>query len=161
MTTEPDVRVTLAGRTVVLGVSGGIAAYKAVEVCRQLVDAGAHVAPVLTADAQRFVGPLTFTALASEPTRVDLFDAPEPMPHTHLGRRADLVLVAPATASLLAKAAAGIGDDLLTATLLATTAPVLLAPAMHTEMWEHPAVRANVATLTSRGVTLVGPEAGH
>jgi phosphopantothenoylcysteine decarboxylase/phosphopantothenate--cysteine ligase len=161
MTPAPDVRASLAGRFVVLGVTGGIAAYKAVEVCRQLVDAGAHVAPVLTADAQRFVGPLTFTALASEPARVDLFDAPEPMPHTSLGQQADLVLVAPATASLLAKAAAGIGDDLLTATLLATRAPVLLAPAMHTEMWEHPAVRANVATLTGRGVTLVGPDAGH
>ena len=81
MTAAPDVRARLAGRFVVLGVTGGIAAYKAVEVCRQLVDAGAHVAPVLTADAQRFVGPLTFSALASEPARVDLFDAPEPMPH--------------------------------------------------------------------------------
>jgi len=161
MTPTPDVRASLAGRFVVLGVAGGIAAYKAVEVCRQLVDAGVHVAPVLTADAQRFVGPLTFTAVASEPARVDLFDAPEPMPHTHLGQHADLVLVAPATASLLAKAAAGIGDDLLTATLLATRAPVLLAPAMHTEMWEHPAVRANVATLTGRGVALVGPDRGH
>jgi len=161
MNADPDVHASLAGRFIVLGITGGIAAYKAVEVCRQLVDAGAHVTPVLTADAQRFVGPLTFSALASEPARVDLFDAPEPMPHTHLGQRADLVLVAPATATLLAKAAAGIGDDLLTATLLATRAPLLLAPAMHTEMWEHPAVRANVATLTARGVTLVGPDPGH
>ncbi len=161
MTAAPDVHASLAGRFIVLGVTGGIAAYKAVEVCRLLVDAGAHVAPVLTADAQRFVGPLTFTALASEPARVDLFDAPEPMPHTRLGQQADLVLVAPATATLLAKAAAGLGDDLLTATLLATRAPVLLAPAMHTEMWEHPAVRANVATLTGRGVNLVGPDQGH
>jgi phosphopantothenoylcysteine decarboxylase/phosphopantothenate--cysteine ligase len=160
MTPQPDARAALAGRFVVLGVTGGIAAYKAVDVCRQLVDAGAHVAPVLTADARRFVGPLTFTALASEPARLDLFDAPEPMPHTHLGRRADLVLVAPATATLLAKHAAGVGDDLLTATLLATRAPVLLAPAMHTEMWEHPAVRANVATLAERGVELVGPAVG-
>jgi phosphopantothenoylcysteine decarboxylase/phosphopantothenate--cysteine ligase len=161
MTAAPHVRASLAGRFVVLGVTGGIAAYKAVEVCRQLVDAGAHVAPVLTADAQRFVGPLTFTALASEPARVDLFDAPEPMPHTHLGQHADLVVVAPATATLLAKAAAGIGDDLLTATLLATRAPLVLAPAMHAEMWDHPAVRANVATLTGRGVTLVGPDEGQ
>jgi phosphopantothenoylcysteine decarboxylase / phosphopantothenate---cysteine ligase len=146
---------------VVLGVCGGIAAYKAVEVCRRLVDAGAHVAPVLTADATRFVGPLTFTALASEPARTDLFDAPEPMPHTTLGRRADLVIVAPATATLLAKYAAGLGDDLLSATLLATRAPVLLAPAMHTEMWEHASVQANVTTLRERGVHLVGPERGH
>src|SRR5260370_35746890 len=113
MPSTPDPRAVLPGRVVVLGVSGGIAAYKAVEVCRQLVDAGAHVAPVLTADARRFVGPLTFTALASEPARLDLFDAPEPMPHTHLGRRAHLVLVAPAPAPLLAKHAAAVAGDLL------------------------------------------------
>jgi phosphopantothenoylcysteine decarboxylase/phosphopantothenate--cysteine ligase len=160
MTTALPARATLPGRFVVLGVAGGIAAYKAVEVCRQLVESGAHVAPVLTDAAQRFVGPLTFSALASEPARVDLFDAPEPIPHTTLGRRADLVVVAPATATLLAKYAAGIGDDLLSATLLATRAPVLLAPAMHTEMWEHPAVRANVDELTERGVHFVGPTAG-
>jgi phosphopantothenoylcysteine decarboxylase/phosphopantothenate--cysteine ligase len=159
MSADPD--AALAGRFVVLGVSAGIAAYKAIEVCRRLVDAGAHVAPVLTADATRFVGPLTFSALASEPARADLFDAPEPMPHTTLGRRADLVLVAPATATLLGKYAAGLGDDLLSATLLATRAPVLLAPAMHTEMWEHAAVQANVATLRERGVHVVGPDRGH
>ena len=111
-------------RRVVLGISGGIAAYKAVEVCRLLVDAGVHVAPVLTADAQRFVGALTFSALASEPARTSLFDSPEPIPHTRLGQEADLILVAPATAKLLGKYAAGISDDLLTATLLATRAPV-------------------------------------
>jgi phosphopantothenoylcysteine decarboxylase / phosphopantothenate---cysteine ligase len=156
-----DPRAALRGRVVVLGVTAGIAAYKAVDVCRQLVDAGAHVAPVLTADAHRFVGPLTFSALASEPARTQLFDGPDPIPHTRLGQRADLVVVAPATATLLAKYSAGIADDLLTATLLATRAPVLVAPAMHTEMWEHPAVRANVATLTARGVAVVGPDAGH
>jgi phosphopantothenoylcysteine decarboxylase/phosphopantothenate--cysteine ligase len=161
MPSPPDPRAALRGRVVVLGVTGGIAAYKAVDVCRQLVDAGAHVAPVLTADAHRFVGALTFSALASEPVRSQLFDGPEPIPHTHLGRRADLVVVAPATATLLARYAAGIADDLLTATLLATRAPVLVAPAMHTEMWEHPAVRANVAILTERGVHVVGPDAGH
>ncbi len=118
----------LRGRRVVLGVSGGIAAYKAVEVCRRLVDAGAHVMPVLTDDAQRFVGALTFSALASEPARTSLFDGPEPIPHTRLGQTADLVVVAPATAKLLGKYAAGISDDLLTATLLATRAPVLVAP---------------------------------
>jgi phosphopantothenoylcysteine decarboxylase/phosphopantothenate--cysteine ligase len=151
----------LQGRRVVLGVSGGIAAYKAVDVCRRLVDAGAHVMPVLTTDALRFVGALTFSALASEPARTSLFDAPEPIPHTRLGQTADLVVVAPATAKLLGKYAAGISDDLLTATLLATRAPVLVAPAMHTEMWEHPAVQENLATLRRRGVHVVGPEVGH
>ncbi len=146
---------------VVLGVCGGIAAYKAVEVCRRLVDAGVHVAPVLTADAQRFIGALTFSALASEPARVSLFDAPEPIPHTVLGQSADLVLVAPATAKLIGKYAAGISDDLLTATLLATRAPVLVCPAMHTEMWEHAAVQENIATLRRRGVHVLDPEAGR
>ncbi len=151
----------MRGRRIVLGVSGGIAAYKAVEVCRRLVDAGAHVMPVLTEDALRFVGALTFSALASEPARTSLFDAPEPIPHTRLGQGADLVIVAPATAKLLGKYAAGISDDLLTATLLATRAPVLVAPAMHTEMWEHPAVQDNVATLARRGVHVVEPAAGR
>jgi phosphopantothenoylcysteine decarboxylase/phosphopantothenate--cysteine ligase len=146
---------------VVLGVCGGIAAYKAVEICRRLVDAGVHVAPVLTDDAQRFVGPLTFSALASELAQTSLFDAPDPIPHTRLGRSADLVVVAPATAKLIGKYAAGISDDLLTATLLATRAPVLLCPAMHTEMWEHPAVQANLETLRRRGVHLVPPEEGR
>jgi phosphopantothenoylcysteine decarboxylase/phosphopantothenate--cysteine ligase len=130
-------------------------------VCRRLVDAGAHVAPVLTEDATRFVGPLTFSALASEPARTSLFDGPEAIPHTRLGQTADLVLVAPATAKLLGKYAAGISDDLLTATLLATRAPVLLAPAMHTEMWEHPAVQDNLALLRRRGVIVVDPESGR
>jgi phosphopantothenoylcysteine decarboxylase / phosphopantothenate---cysteine ligase len=151
----------LRGRHVVLGVTGGIAAYKAVEVCRRLVDAGAHVAPVLTDDALRFVGALTFSALASEPARTSLFDGPDPIPHTRLGQSADLVVVAPATAKLLGKYRAGISDDLLTATLLATRAPVLLAPAMHTEMWEHPAVQDNLDTLRRRGVHVVDPEPGR
>jgi phosphopantothenoylcysteine decarboxylase / phosphopantothenate---cysteine ligase len=151
----------LRGRRIVLGVSGGIAAYKAVEVCRRLVDAGAHVAPVLTEDSLHFVGPTTFSALASEPVRTSLFDAPEPIPHTHLGQSADLVLVAPATAKVLGKYAAGISDDLLTATLLATRAPVVVAPAMHTEMWEHPAVQENLVTLRRRGVHVVEPEEGR
>ena len=141
--------------------SGGIAAYKAIDVCRQLVDAGAHVMPVLTDDSLRFIGALTFSALASEPARTSLFDAPEPIPHTRLGQTADLVVVAPATAKLLGKYTAGISDDLLTATLLATRAPVLVAPAMHTEMWEHPAVQDNIATLRRRGVHVVGPDSGR
>src|SRR4051794_2784332 len=148
-------------RRVVLGVSGGIAAYKAAEVCRRLVDAGAHVSPVLTEDAQRFVGTVTFSAIASEPARTSLWDAPEPIPHTHLGQSADLIVVAPATANVIGKYAAGISDDLLTATLLATRAPVLVCPAMHTEMWEHAAVQENIATLRRRGVHVLEPEAGR
>ncbi|HEY4400488.1 MAG TPA: flavoprotein, partial [Acidimicrobiia bacterium] len=118
----PDPLVALRGRRVVLGVTGGIAAYKAVDVCRRLVDAGAHVVPVLTDDAQRFIGALTFSALASEPARTLLFEGPDPIPHTRLGRAADLIVVAPATARLIGKYTHGISDDLLTATLLATKA---------------------------------------
>ena len=151
----------LAGRRVVLGVSGGIAAYKAVEICRQLVDAGAHVAPILTEDACRFIGPLTFSALASEPARTSLWDSPEPIPHTRLGQGADVIVVAPATARVLGKYTAGISDDLLTATLLATRAPVIVCPAMHTEMWEHPSVQDNLAVLRRRGVIVVDPEVGR
>jgi phosphopantothenoylcysteine decarboxylase / phosphopantothenate---cysteine ligase len=150
-----------SGRRVVLGVSGGIAAYKAVEVCRRLGDGGALVSPVLTPDALRFVGALTFSAVAAEPARTSLWDAPEPSPHTTLGRRADLVVVAPATARVLAAYATGLSDDLLVATLLATRAPVVVCPAMHTEMWESPAVQANVETLRRRGVTIVEPGEGH
>jgi phosphopantothenoylcysteine decarboxylase / phosphopantothenate---cysteine ligase len=153
--------VGLAGSTVVLGVSGGIAAYKAVEVCRRLVDAGAHVAPILTEGALRFVGRTTFDALASERAHVSLFDDDHPIPHTRLGQAADLVLVAPATARVLGLYAGGISDDLLTNTLLATRAPVLVAPAMHTEMWEHAAVQDNLATLRRRGVHVIEPEIGR
>jgi phosphopantothenoylcysteine decarboxylase/phosphopantothenate--cysteine ligase len=146
---------------IVLGVCGGIAAYKAVEVCRLLVDAGAHVTPVLTAEATRFIGAVTFSALASEPVQTSLWDEDSPIPHTRLGQTADLILVVPATAHLIARYAAGLSDDLLTATLLATRAPVLLCPAMHTEMWGHPAVTENLASLVRRGVGLVPPEVGH
>ena len=151
----------LAGRRIVLGVSGGIAAYKAVDLCRRLVDAGAHVAPVLTDGALRFVGKTTFDALASEQAHVSLFDDEHPIPHTHLGQSADLVVVAPATARVLGLYAAGISDDLLTNVLLATRAPVLVCPAMHTEMWEHAAVQDNLRTLTQRGVHVVAPETGR
>jgi len=151
----------LAGRRVVLGVSGGIAAYKAVEVCRRLVDAGAHVAPVLTRGATRFVGPLTFSALASEPAKLSLFDGPEAIPHTRLGQTADVIVVAPATARLIGAYTAGISGDLLVATLLATRAPVVLCPAMHTEMWEHPAVQDNLDVLRRRGVHIVEPGVGR
>jgi phosphopantothenoylcysteine decarboxylase/phosphopantothenate--cysteine ligase len=145
----------------VLGVCGGIAAYKAVEVCRRLIDAGAFVSPVMTRGATRFVGPVTFSALASEPVRTSLWDEPEPIPHTRLGQAADLVLVAPATARLIGSYVAGISSDLLTATLLATRAPVLICPAMHTEMWEHPAVRDNLDRLRQRGVHVVEPATGR
>ncbi|MBW8827362.1 MAG: bifunctional phosphopantothenoylcysteine decarboxylase/phosphopantothenate--cysteine ligase CoaBC [Acidobacteria bacterium] len=151
----------LRGRRIVLGVSGGIAAYKSIDLCRRLVDAGAFVSPVLTPDAQHFVTTTTFSALASEPARTTLWDSPEPSPHTTLGQRADLVVVAPATARVLAAYAMGLSDDLLIATLLATRAPVVICPAMHTEMWEQPAVQHNVALLRERGVTVVGPAAGH
>ena len=151
----------LAGRTIVLGVSGGIAAYKAIEVCRRLVDAGAHVAPVMTQGATRFVGETTFSALASEPVQTSLWTERDPIPHTRLGQKADLVLVCPATARLIGDYAAGISHDLLTATLLATRAPVVICPAMHTEMWEHPAVQENLATLRRRGVHVVPPAEGR
>jgi phosphopantothenoylcysteine decarboxylase/phosphopantothenate--cysteine ligase len=130
-------------------------------VCRRLVDAGAYVSPVLTPDSLHFVTTTTFSALASEPARVTLWDSPEVSPHTHLGQQADLIVVAPATARVLAAYAMGMSDDLLVATLLATRAPVIVCPAMHTEMWEQPAVQANVALLRSRGVTVVGPASGH
>jgi len=152
---------SLAGKRIVLGVSGGIAAYKAVEVCRRLVDAGAHVVPVLTKGATRFVGRATFDALASERAQMSLFDEDDPIPHTTLGQTADCVVVAPATARVIGAYAAGISSDLLTATLIATRAPVVICPAMHTEMWEHPAVADNIATLVERGVHIVGPESGR
>lgn len=158
---EADFSRIFAGRRVVLGVTGGIAAYKAILLCRRLVDAGAHVIPVMTQSAMHFVGKATFDALASEPVQTQIFDGANPIPHTRLGQGADLIIVAPATARLIGSYAAGISDDLLTATLLATEAPVVLAPAMHTEMWEHPAVQANLVTLADRGVVVVAPAEGR
>jgi phosphopantothenoylcysteine decarboxylase / phosphopantothenate---cysteine ligase len=151
----------LAGSHIVLGVTGGIAAYKAVEVCRRLVDAGAHVVPVMTRGAEHFIGRTTLSALASEPVQTSLWDGPTPIPHTRLGQRADLVIVAPATARVLGAYAAGLSTDLLTNVLLATRAQVLVCPAMHTEMWEHPAVVENMATLRRRGVHVVEPAVGR
>jgi phosphopantothenoylcysteine decarboxylase/phosphopantothenate--cysteine ligase len=153
----------LEGRRIVLGVSGGIAAYKAIDVCRRLVDRGAHVVPVMTRGATRFVGEATFSALASERAHTSLFHDDDPIPHTRLGQAADAVVVAPATARVIGSYAAGISSDLLTATLLAVRdgVPVIVAPAMHTEMWEHPAVQDNLATLARRGVTIVPPEEGR
>jgi len=152
---------SLHGRSIVLGISGGIAAYKAVELCRQLVDAGAHVAPIMTEDAHRFIGPVTVSALASEPVHTSLWDDASPIPHTRLGQNADVIVVAPATARVIAAYAMGLSHDLLSATLIATRAPVVLCPAMHTEMWEHPAVVDNIALLRSRGVIIVEPQSGR
>ena len=152
---------SVRGKKIVLAVSGGIAAYKAVEVCRQLVDAGAHVAPIMTEDAHRFIGPVTLSALASEPVHTSLWDDASPIPHTRLGQTADVIVVAPATARVIAAYAIGMSHDLLTATLIATRAPVVLCPAMHTEMWEHPAVVDNIALLRQRGVIIVEPQSGR
>lgn len=148
-------------RRVVVGVSGGIAAYKAVELCRRLVDAGAHVSTIMTADAHRFIGPVTLSALSSEPVHTSLWDDASPIPHTRLGQTADVVVVAPATARVISAYATGSSEDLLTATLIATRAPVVVCPAMHTEMWEHPAVQDNIETLRRRGVVIVEPESGR
>ncbi len=161
MTTPADGTSTLDGKRIVVGVSGGIAAYKAVEVIRRLVDAGAHVAPIMTNAAHRFIGETTLSALSSEPVQKSLWDEDSPIPHTRLGQGADGIVVVPATARLLGSYAAGISNDLLTATLLATRAPVVVCPAMHTEMWEHPAVQDNLATLRRRGVHIVDPEPGR
>ena len=146
---------------VVLGVAGGIAAYKAVELLRQLTETGHDVTVVPTASALRFVGEPTWAALSGAPVRTGVWDDVHEVPHVRLGQSADLVVVAPATADLLAKAAHGLADDLLTNTLLTARCPVVLAPAMHTEMWEHPATQANVETLRSRGVVVVEPAIGR
>lgn len=162
MTTPADPpQGSLAGARIVVGVSGGIAAYKAVEVIRRLVDAGAHVAPIMTNAAHRFIGETTLSALSSEPVQKSLWDEHSPIPHTRLGQGADAIVVVPATARLIGSYAAGISNDLLTATLLATRAPVVVCPAMHTEMWEHAAVQENLATLRRRGVHIVDPEPGR
>lgn len=139
-----------------------MAAYKSVLLLRQLMDDGYFVSPVLTADALHFVGTTTFSALASEPARTSLYGDPTtPSPHTHLGQHADVIVVAPATAHVIARLAAGLANDLLTATVLASRAPVLLCPAMHTEMWEQPSVQENLATLRRRGVLVLEPAVGH
>jgi phosphopantothenoylcysteine decarboxylase / phosphopantothenate---cysteine ligase len=151
----------LEGKFVVLGVTGGIAAYKAVEVCRRLVDLGAHVAPVMTEEATRFVGAVTFSSLASEPVRTSMWSESEPIPHTWLGQHADIIVVAPATAHFIASYAIGLSDSLLSSTVIATRAPVVICPAMHTEMWEHAAVQENLQTLRRRGVQIVWPESGR
>ncbi|MFE2757220.1 bifunctional phosphopantothenoylcysteine decarboxylase/phosphopantothenate--cysteine ligase CoaBC [Actinosynnema sp. NPDC059335] len=146
---------------VVLGVGGGIAAYKACEVLRRLTESGHSVRVVPTEGALKFVGAATFEALSGQPVQAGVFEDVPSVPHVRLGQNADLVVVAPATANLIAKAAHGLADDLLTNTLLTARCPVLLVPAMHTEMWEHPATRANVALLRSRGVVVAEPASGR
>ena len=152
----------LEGRTVVVGLTGGIACYKACDVIRLLVQAGARVHPIMTAAAREFVTPLTVQTLAGHPVATDTFDLTQEaeIGHIRLADGADVVLVAPATANVLAKMAAGIADDLLTTVLLATRAPVVVAPAMNVNMWQHPATQENVAQLVKRGVRVVGPGTG-
>lgn len=147
--------------TVVLGVGGGIAAYKACEVLRRLTESGHDVRVVPTGAALKFVGAATFEALSGNPVHSDVFTDVPAVPHVQIGQHADLVLVVPATADLLAKAAHGLADDLLTNTLLTARCPVMLVPAMHTEMWEHAATRDNVALLRSRGVVVTEPASGR
>jgi len=152
--------VPLDGRHIVLGVSGGIASYKSCIIARRLVELGATVWPVLTRNAARFVAPATFEGLTGQTTLSSLWTPGTALDHVRLPARADLMIVAPATANLLARAAQGMADDLLSAMLLAADCPVLMAPAMNDQMYSHPATQANLATLSSRGVLLVGPASG-
>jgi phosphopantothenoylcysteine decarboxylase / phosphopantothenate---cysteine ligase len=146
---------------VVLGVGAGIAAYKSCELLRLLTESGHRVRVVPTPDALRFVGEATWAALSGEPVTTDAWTGASEVPHVRIGQSADLVIVAPATADLMARAAAGMAGDLLTATLLTARCPVLYAPAMHTEMWEHPATQANVVLLRSRGAVVIEPAVGR
>jgi phosphopantothenoylcysteine decarboxylase/phosphopantothenate--cysteine ligase len=150
----------LQGRRVLLCVTGGVAAYKSAYLARRLVEAGATVRVEMTESALEFVGPQTFAAITGEHPFTSLFAADLVSPHTELARWADLVIVAPATGATLGRVANGISEDLVSATIIATTAPVLLAPAMHTEMWEHPATARNLETLSGFGYHVIGPEIG-
>jgi len=151
----------MARKRIIVGVTGGIAAYKACSVVRQLTEAGHQVQVVPTESALKFVGAATFEALSGQPVHTGVFDDVHEVPHVRIGQEADLVVVAPATADLLARAVAGRADDLLTATLLTARCPVLFAPAMHTEMWQHPATVENVATLRRRGTVVLEPASGR
>lgn len=146
---------------VVLGVSGGIAAYKACELARRLTESGHDVRAVPTEASLHFVGAATWSALTGHPVSTEVWDSVHEVPHVRIGQHADLVVVAPATADLLARAAHGLADDLLTSTLLTARCPVVFAPAMHTEMWEHPATQENVATLRRRGALVIEPAVGR
>ncbi|MBW8839924.1 MAG: bifunctional phosphopantothenoylcysteine decarboxylase/phosphopantothenate--cysteine ligase CoaBC, partial [Gemmatimonadetes bacterium] len=149
-----------AGRHVVLGVSGGIACYKSCFLARRLTEAGARVDVALTYGAAEFVRPLTFEALTGRPVLSSLWEPGGALAHVRLGRQADLILIAPATAHLIARVAQGLADDFLTTLLLAATAPIVIAPAMNDEMYARPETQANLERLRARGVTLVGPEVG-
>ena len=151
---------TWGGRHVVLGVSGGIASYKSCIIARRLVEAGATVDAVLTQGAAEFVGPLTFEALTGRPVLTSVWERGGALSHVRLGQQADLIIVAPATANVIARMAQGLADDFLTTMLLAATAPILLAPAMNDEMYAHPQTAANLDRLRARGVAIVGPEVG-
>jgi len=153
--------VTTEHKRIIVGVAGGIAAYKAATVVRQLAEAGHSVRVVPTESALRFVGAATFEALSGNPVHTGVWDDVHEVPHVRIGQEADLVVVAPATADLLARAVVGRADDLLTATMLTARCPVLFAPAMHTEMWYHPATVENVATLRQRGAIVLEPASGR
>ncbi len=153
----------MRGKTILLGVCGGIAAYKAAALCSKLSQAGARVQVVMTESAVKFVAPLTFQSLTRQPVAVDTFDEKDPgvVSHIDLADRADLVVVAPATANMIAKLAHGLADDMLSTTLLAATAPVLIAPAMNVHMYAHPAVDHNMSLLAQRGVRFIEPGTGQ
>jgi phosphopantothenoylcysteine decarboxylase/phosphopantothenate--cysteine ligase len=157
---EGSPRAVLAGARVLLGVTGGIAAYKAAELARELMRAGAEVQPLLTSSGERMVSRATFAALTGRPVPASVWDDPAAVSHVALARWGQVLVVAPATAHTLARLAAGLADDLLTNVALAFGGPVVVAPAMHTEMWEHPATRASLATLQGRGVLVVPPASG-
>ena len=150
----------LSGARVLLGVTGGIAAYKSALLARLLTGAGAQVTVVMTEAATRFVGPDTFAALTSRPVHTSLWERPGEVLHVGLAHEADLAVVAPATANTIAKMALGLADDLLGSVLLEFSGPLVVAPAMHQGMWEHAATARNIETLTARGARIVGPEAG-
>ncbi|HLJ59318.1 MAG TPA: flavoprotein [bacterium] len=163
MDAPADVAAALRGRVVVVGVCGSIAAYKVAAAVRLLVKAGAEVHVVMTPAATRFIGPVTFRALSRHPVITDMWapDSPWDEPHVTLGQRADCYLIAPATADMLGRLAAGLADDIVCATALATRAPLLVAPAMSAEMAAAPAVEENTARLRTRGVHVIGPERGE
>lgn len=162
MTAAPNNSMQLEGKTILLGITGGIAAYKSCNIVRLLQKRGARVKVVMSEHATEFVGPLTFRALTNEPVAVGLFDDPsDPIHHISLAQEPDLIVVAPATANIIAKMASGIADDLISTTLLATPRPIVIAPAMNNGMWKAPATQANMATLRDRGVHVVGPGSGY
>ena len=150
----------IEARQILLGITGGIAAYKAAYLARRLVERGAVVRVIMTEAAEKFVGRQTLAGITGHDVETDLFSGSTPSPHTDLARWADVLVVAPATTHLLGRLANGLADDLLTNTLLAARSPILLAPAMHTEMWEHPATQRNVEQLMADGHLVIGPEKG-